>query len=129
MRKPLSRAQLNQLAKIAAVPDDQIDTVDIPEVPVENWTQARRGEFYRPVKRSVTIRLDADILASFKRHAADGRYQTEINRIVRQYVFATEKTARIRSAGSGSKAIDAPKLPPYGFANNPGSMVAGNKGG
>jgi uncharacterized protein (DUF4415 family) len=86
MRKALSRAQLNQLAKIAALPDDQTDTVDIPEAPVENSAQARR-----PVKRSVTIRLDVDIIAWFKRHAANGHYQTEINRILRQYVIATEK--------------------------------------
>jgi len=91
MRKALSRAQLNQLAKIAALPDDQIDTVDIPEARVENRAQARRGDFYRPLKRSVTIRLDADIIAWFKQHAASGRYQTEINRILRQYVIATEK--------------------------------------
>ena len=91
MRKALSRAKLNQLAKIAALPDDQIDTVDIPEAPVENPAQARRGDFYRPVKRSVTIRLDADIIAWFKQHAPNGRYQTEINRILRQYVIAAEK--------------------------------------
>ena len=41
MRKALSRAKLNQLAKIAALPDDQIHTVDIPEAPVENQAQAR----------------------------------------------------------------------------------------
>ena len=91
MKKALSRAQLNQLAKIAALPDDQIDIVDIPEAPIGNWARARRGDLYRPVKQSVTIRLDADILAWFKQHAADGRYQTEINRILRQYVIATEK--------------------------------------
>jgi uncharacterized protein (DUF4415 family) len=91
MRKGLSRAQLNQLAKIPALPDDQTDTVDVPEAPVENSVQARRGDFYRPVKRSVTIRLDADTIAWFKQHAPNGRYQTEINRILRQYVIATEK--------------------------------------
>jgi uncharacterized protein (DUF4415 family) len=39
----------------------------------------------------VTIRLDADVLAWFKQHAADGRYQTEINRVLRRHVIATEK--------------------------------------
>ena len=90
-RKALSRAQLNPPAEIAALPDDQIDAVDIPEAPIENWAHARRGDLYRPVKQSVTIRLDADILAWFKQHAANGRYQTEINRILRQYVIETEK--------------------------------------
>jgi uncharacterized protein (DUF4415 family) len=91
MRKGLSRAQLNQLAKIGASPDDQTHTIDVPEAPVENSTEARRGGFYRPVKQSVTIRLDADIIAWFKQHAPNGRYQTEINRTLRQYVIATEK--------------------------------------
>ncbi len=91
IRKPLGRSQLDQLAKIAAIPDEQIDTIDIPEAPVENWTHARRSDFYRPVKRSVTIRLDADVLAWFKQHAADGRYQTEINRVLRRHVIAAEK--------------------------------------
>jgi uncharacterized protein (DUF4415 family) len=91
MRKGLSRAQLNQLAKIGALPDDQTHTVHVPEAPVENSAQARRGGFYRPVKQSVTIRLDADIIAWLKQHAPNGRYQTEINRILRQYVIATEK--------------------------------------
>jgi len=40
-RKTLSPEQLDQLAKLAALPDDQIDTVDIPEAPVENWIHAR----------------------------------------------------------------------------------------
>lgn len=90
-RKALSREQFEQLAKIAALPDDQIDTTDIPEAPPENWPLARRGDFYRPVKKSVTIRLDADVLDWFKEHAANGRYQTEINRILRLYVTETKK--------------------------------------
>ena len=99
-KKALSRAGLDQLAKIAALPDDQIDTTDIPEAPVENWTLARRGDFYRPLKRSVTIRLDADVLAWLKDHAGGGRYQTEINRILRRHVIEAERTARERRAGS-----------------------------
>jgi uncharacterized protein (DUF4415 family) len=86
MRKAVSHAQLNQLAKIAALPDGQIDTVDVAEAPVENPGQGRR-----PVKRSVTIRLDSDVIAWFKEHAANGRYQTEINRVLRQHVTAAEK--------------------------------------
>jgi uncharacterized protein (DUF4415 family) len=91
MRKALGRAPLNQVTKPTAAPDDQIGDVDAPNAPIENLTQVRRGDFYRPIKQSVTIRLDADIIAWFKQHAADGRYQTEINRILRQYVIATQK--------------------------------------
>ncbi len=90
-RKALSHEQLEQLAKLAALPDDQIDTADIPEAPVENWTEARRSEFYRPVKQPVTIRLDADVLAWFKAQRAAGGYQTEINRVLRLHVVESAK--------------------------------------
>lgn len=89
-RKALSRAELDQLAKLAALRDDQIDTTDIPEAPAENWMHARRGEFYRPRKQAVTIRLDADVVAWFKERADKGGYQTEINRALRRYVSAVE---------------------------------------
>lgn len=90
-RKELSSEQLDQLAKVAALPEDQIDTVDIPEAPAENWIHARRGELYRPLKQPVTIRLDADVLTWFKDHAASGGYQTEINRVLRRHVAEAEK--------------------------------------
>lgn len=39
-------------------------------------------EFYRPLKKPITLRLDADVLAWFKK---DGRrYQTRINHALRQ---------------------------------------------
>ncbi|MGH6644869.1 MAG: BrnA antitoxin family protein [Bradyrhizobium sp.] len=90
-RKELSPEQLDQLAKVAALPDDKIDTTDIPEAPAENWVHARRGELYRPLKQPVTIRLDADVLTWFKEHAVDGGYQTEINRVLRRHVMDVEK--------------------------------------
>ena len=40
------------------------------------------SDFYRPLKRPVTLRLDADVLAWFKK---DGRrYQTRINAALRK---------------------------------------------
>ena len=47
--------------------------------------------FYKPRKTPVTIRLDADVLDWFKRHAAHRGYQTEINRVLRLYVTEREK--------------------------------------
>lgn len=92
-RKPLSEAEREQLAALAALPDDAVDTSDIPEIAEENWVHARRGEYYRPRKQPVTIRLDADVLAWFKEHASEGGrgYQTEINRVLRRHVAVAEK--------------------------------------
>lgn len=75
-----------QLARLAAMRDEDIDTDDIPEAPVENWAFARRPGLYRPVKKPVTLRLDVDLVEWFKSHAPDGGYQTEINRVLRKYV-------------------------------------------
>lgn len=85
-RKELNPEELDQLAKLEALPDEQIDTADIPEVPAENWIHARRGDLYRPLKQPVTLRLDADVLAWFKEHTPSGGYQTEINRVLRRHV-------------------------------------------
>ena len=88
--KPLTKEQKADLATLEALPDAQIDTSDIPEV--VNWPDAQRGLFYRPVKKQITLRLDADVLAWFKRNAPGGRgYQTEINRALRQHVQQSEK--------------------------------------
>jgi uncharacterized protein (DUF4415 family) len=63
--------------------DADIDTSDIPEI--VDWRGAERGRFYRPVKQVVTIRLDADVVAWFK--AQDRKYQTAVNRALREYMF------------------------------------------
>lgn len=74
-----------ELGALAALPDDRIDTTDIPEV--LDWSDARRGMFYRPVKKQITLRLDTDVVTWFKSRTPGGRgYQTEINRALREYV-------------------------------------------
>jgi uncharacterized protein (DUF4415 family) len=48
-------------------------------------------EFYRPIKKPVTLRLDADVLAWFRR---DGRrYQTRINAALRRVMENEMKEA------------------------------------
>jgi uncharacterized protein (DUF4415 family) len=78
--KKLSRKQAKELAALARLPDDKIDLSDAPELP--NWTNALVGKFYRPIKRPVTVRIDADILAWLKRSGPG--YQTRINSLLRQ---------------------------------------------
>jgi uncharacterized protein (DUF4415 family) len=49
-------------------------------------------EFYKPIKKPVTLRLDADVLAWFRR---DGRrYQTRINAALRAVMERELKEAR-----------------------------------
>ncbi len=90
--RPLTRKQKAELEALAALPDDRIDLSDAPEV--GDWLGAKRGLFYRPVKRQITLRLDADVVAWFKSHARGGRgYQTDINRALREHVHRHEKQA------------------------------------
>ena len=85
-KKALSTELQSQLDALAVLPDEQIDTADIPEAPPEAWLHARQPSLYRPIKKPVTLRLDADVVAWFKEHAHGRGYQTEINRVLRRYV-------------------------------------------
>lgn len=63
MRRRLTEAQVDaQLAALAAMSDEDIDTDDIPEAPAENRALAKRPGLYRPVKKPVTLRLDMDLV-------------------------------------------------------------------
>jgi uncharacterized protein (DUF4415 family) len=73
------------LRALAALPDREIDTREMPEI--VDWSGARRGLFYRPVKRQITLRIDADVIEWFRSRARRGEgYQTNINRALRDYI-------------------------------------------
>jgi uncharacterized protein (DUF4415 family) len=79
---PLTAKQRANLEELARRPEHEIDTSDIPEWTEEMWKRAVRGKFYRPVKRAVSLRLDADVIAWLKK---DGKgYQTRANRVLRE---------------------------------------------
>ena len=83
--KPLTPDQKVELKAIAALPDQEIDTREMPEI--VDWSGARRGLFYRPVKRQITLRIDADVIEWFRSRARRGEgYQTNINRALRDYI-------------------------------------------
>lgn len=74
-----------ELDRLAALPDEAIDTSDIAPLGEAFWTNATRFRdraLYRPVKQSTTVRLDADVLRWLK---AQGKgYQTRLNAILRE---------------------------------------------
>ncbi len=51
-----------QLKALAAKPDRAIDLSDIPPLTDAQLESAVRGRFYKPVKRQITARVDADVL-------------------------------------------------------------------
>src|SRR3954462_10815052 len=80
--KDLTTKQKRELAGLAAISDVVIDTSDIAELPLSAWKGAVRGRFYRPMKRAVSMRLDADVIAWLKKQGKG--YQTRANRILRE---------------------------------------------
>ena len=69
--------------------DDGIDTSDIAPLPAEFFVQAVRNPFYRPIKRSTTVRIDADVLGWLK--AQGPGYQTRINALLRKAMSRAAK--------------------------------------
>ena len=63
---PLTDAQKADLERLAALPDEEIDYGDIPELTDAQLAAMRRPEHFRPVKKQITARVDADVLAWLK---------------------------------------------------------------
>jgi len=84
-----TRREVTRLSKPSiSCEQDQapVDTSDIPELDDDFF---RRAELRVPAKQTVTIRLDADVLAWFKEQGAG--YQTRINQLLRQYMQAQQR--------------------------------------
>lgn len=84
---PLTDAQRARLREIAAMPDEDIDYSDIPELD-EAWF-AKAVLWTPPSKKQLTLRLDEDIIAFFKEQGKG--YQTRMNAALRAYVDAMKK--------------------------------------
>jgi uncharacterized protein (DUF4415 family) len=83
----LTEADRERLRALAAKPDSEIDTSEIPKWTDEQWKNAVRGRFYRPNKKQITAKVDADVLAWLKSEG-DG-YQTRMNAILRREMLAS----------------------------------------
>jgi uncharacterized protein (DUF4415 family) len=69
--------------RLDSVKDEDIDFSDIPEI--TDFSKFRPWEdrrMYKPIKVTVTCKLDADIVAWLKREGKG--YQTRLNAILRQ---------------------------------------------
>lgn len=90
-RPPLTAKKRKDLVRLSKMPGHRIDLSDIPEVK-KLPSDALMGKFYRPRKASVTIRLDADVLAWLK--ATGEGYQTRINTYLRQLMQRSARQPR-----------------------------------
>jgi predicted DNA binding CopG/RHH family protein len=73
-----------RLAKLAKMPDEEIDFSDIPQDSFEKMTFVKRG----PLTTSISIRLDNDVLNAIQTIAIQRnlKYQSLIKDILRTFV-------------------------------------------
>jgi uncharacterized protein (DUF4415 family) len=68
--------------ELAALPEEDIDTSDIPELGAQFWKEARLVQ--PDPRQSVTLRVRRSVLDAFK---AEGKgYQTRMNAVLESYV-------------------------------------------
>lgn len=80
--KKLTKQQVEELNHLAQLPDEAIDTSDIPEQ--TNWENAVVGRFYTK-KTKTSVEIDNEILSWFK--AKNSRdYQRMINKALIEYM-------------------------------------------
>lgn len=85
----LTKKHKAELAALAARPDTEIDYSDITPLTEEFWKNAVRGQYYKPIKTSTTVRIDSDVLAWLR---AQGKgYQSRINAILRRKMLESLK--------------------------------------
>ena len=79
----MSSTSKTDWSRLANMEDKDIDTSDIAELDEDFF---RNAQLRLPAKKTVTIRLDADVLDWFKGQGAG--YQTRINQLLRHYMQA-----------------------------------------
>jgi uncharacterized protein (DUF4415 family) len=90
--KPSAR-EIRRVAALAARPDREIDLSDIPEL---DWQHPFPNPFYRPVKKQLTVRLDADVIAWLRKQGKG--YQTRMNALLRDAMLKEAAPKRRRAS-------------------------------
>jgi uncharacterized protein (DUF4415 family) len=80
-----------EIEALKKLPDSEIDTSEIRILPPEAWANAVVGKFYRPIKKSIALRLDADVIAWAK--STGKGYQSRINEILRREMISALKSS------------------------------------
>lgn len=76
-----SKKAKNEIAKLKG---KKVNTDDPDAKEIKHWDEAIRGKFYKPIKKQISIRLDADVIEWFKTHS--DKYQTLINKACIEYI-------------------------------------------
>lgn len=93
-KKPLTAKEL------AALPDEAIDTSDIPELDEDFWQNAQL--VLPEAKERITLRVDKEVVEYFR--SGGHGYQTRMNAVLRAYVKARRgQNDKKRHGGGGQQ--------------------------
>jgi len=83
--RPLSENDKRLLRRLAKMTDEDVDLSDIPPLDYPMGS-GEVGKFYRPIKKQISIRVDADVLSWLR--GKHSKYQTYINEVLRREMMA-----------------------------------------
>jgi len=89
--RPLTHKEHAEIAALAKMPDREIDYSDISRISAQFLERAVRRGLDRPVKRQLSIRVDADVLAWLKSHGKG--YHSRLNDILRSLMVEELKSS------------------------------------
>jgi uncharacterized protein (DUF4415 family) len=81
-------------SELKALKQREIDLTDKDAPEVITFEESVVGKFYRPIKKQVTLRIDADVLEWFRN--ATEKYQTLINQACRDYMLGHKTASKNR---------------------------------
>ena len=87
-KTPEFRASVKRLK---AMRDEDIGYSEIPSISDKRLAAMVRANQYRPIKRTITTRVDADILEWLKTNAGDAGYQTHLNALLRSLMLRDKR--------------------------------------
>lgn len=78
----IDKKMLEELKKLSAMPDEDIDYSDIPEVTdLVGW---QPNPLFKPIKAPISAKLDKDVIAWLKMH---GSLSGFLNKLCREKMF------------------------------------------
>ena len=80
--------------ELKALKHREIDLTDKDAPEVMTFEESVVGKFYRPIKKQITLRIDADVLEWFRN--ATEKYQTLINQACRDYMLGHKTASKNR---------------------------------
>jgi uncharacterized protein (DUF4415 family) len=80
------------MKRLGAIRDKDIDYSEVAPISNRRLAEMVRANQYRPVKRTVTLRVDADILEWLKSKGGGAGYQTRLNAMLRRLMLGEAKS-------------------------------------